>query len=171
HLVVGVDLAVVGPAIGAVVRVVVDERRPPRDPVEPVVERSEPEEEADRRGHHPGDEDDDLPVVDGVPAHDPPERHDEVHPDEEEGGRDPGGAHPTGSHQESAAAGRVPVAGLVMRRCVRGAGHLDSSSPPTYATSASISSLDRLSLKFCGMTPGWYPSVTTAFGSSIDSRT
>ena len=49
HLVVGVDLEVVLPDVGAVVGVVVGPRRPAGDPVQPVVERAEAEQEPDRR--------------------------------------------------------------------------------------------------------------------------
>ena len=48
HLVVGVDLEVVLPGVGAVAGVVLGPGRAPRDPVEPVVERAEAEQEADR---------------------------------------------------------------------------------------------------------------------------
>ena len=48
HLVVGVDLEVVLPAVGAVARVVVHPGRASRDVVQPVVEGADPGQEAER---------------------------------------------------------------------------------------------------------------------------
>ena len=167
HLVVGVDPEVVRPAVGAVARVVLGERRPAGDPVEPVVERADPGEEADRRRHHPADQDDVLPLVDRVPARDPAERDDDVHPDQEEQRCAPERADVAGPHEDAPAArARLPVRSLVLVLFDRGR-HL-ASFPLRYATSASSSSGDRVSPKVGGITPGWYPAATTAFGSTID---
>ena len=108
HLVVGVDLEVVLPRVGAVVGVVVRDRRPARDPVEPVVERPEAEQEADRAHRQAADEDDDVPVVDRIPAGEPADPGDEVEPDQEEQREAPGAPDEARAHQEfRAGAGRA----------------------------------------------------------------
>ena len=101
HLVVGVDLEVVLPVVRAVVGMVVRLRRPARDPVEPVVERADPEQEADRAHHQAADEHDDVPVVDGIPAREPANPGDEIQPGEEEQREAPGAPNEARAHQEA----------------------------------------------------------------------
>src|SRR4029079_9069197 len=168
HLVVGVDLEVVLPAVRPVVRVVVHQRRAPRDPVEPVVEGADAEQEADRRRDHPGDEDDVLPVVDGIPAGERTERDDDVHPDQEEERRDPQRAQVARAHEDAAAArGRVALLELVLAVLVEGGGQF-ASFPLRNATSPESSAGESVFPKGVGITPGWYPETMTASGSTID---
>ena len=67
-LVVGVHAEVVPPASRAVARVILRSRRAARHVVEPVVERADPGEEADRSCRHRADDEDDLGQPDGIPA-------------------------------------------------------------------------------------------------------
>ena len=111
HLVVGVDLEVVLPRVGAVIGVIVRLRRPAGDPVEPVVERADAEQEPDRAEREAADEDDDVPVVDRIPAGEPADAGDEIEADEEEEREAPGAADETGPHEDVAPVRRRSGAG------------------------------------------------------------
>src|SRR6185503_14120889 len=154
------------PAVRAVVRVVVDECRSPGEPVEPVVEHPHAEQEPERRGDHPADEDDVLPVVRRVPAGERPDADDDVHPDQEEQRRDPERPEVARPH-EDAAPPRRRMAVLGLGAVLDGRGHL-ASFPLRNATSASNSSGESVLPKVVGITPDWNPDTTTALGSTID---
>src|SRR5256885_15377690 len=68
HLVVGVDPEVVAPGARPVTRVVFGARRVPEGVIRPVVERADPGEEAERRGHEQRYENDRRTVEDRVPS-------------------------------------------------------------------------------------------------------
>ena len=107
HLVIGVDAEVVLPAVRAVRRVILRARRLAEGVVDPVVERAEPGEEAERRRDEQRDEDDRLPVEQRVPAAPPAQDDDEP---EAEGGEErshPGGADPARARAGSAAPSRA----------------------------------------------------------------
>ena len=101
HLVIGVDPEIVLPGMRAVTGMILGESRPPRDPVEPVVEGADAEQKADRPENERADEDDDVPVVDRVPAGEPANASNEIEAGQEEHGETPGAANEPRPHQRA----------------------------------------------------------------------
>ena len=154
HLVVGVDLEVVAPAVRAVARVVVHARRAARDVVEPVVEGSDSGEEPDRRRRQEGDDGDHRPVPGRVVVPEPAEEDDDPGADRPEERRHPGGPEePRGGQMLHAAPRRRRrVVGFVRMDDL---GHLRPSCPSTrYCTSASSCSSVSDLPKVFGITSG-----------------
>src|SRR5215213_1486709 len=80
-------------------------RGPPADVVEPVVERAETGEEADRRGGERADDGDRLPVPDRVVAAEPAEEDDDAGAEQVEERGHPDRARPAGAEHPAAPAG------------------------------------------------------------------
>ncbi len=93
HLVVGVDAEVVAPGVGAVSGVILGTGGPTGDPVEPVVERSHPEQEAERRDDRPGGQQN-REIPDRVPVSSVPDAADERCGEPERQRRRPEGPEP-----------------------------------------------------------------------------
>ena len=108
HLVVGVRAEIVGPGAPAVRRVVLRLGRRPDRVADPVVERPDPGEEADRRRRQRRDDRDHVPLEQRLPARPPAEDEHEAEADAPEQGRHPGRADPPCAQPDAS----VPV-----RRC------------------------------------------------------
>ena len=106
HLVVGVDAEVVLPARRAVGRVILRSRLAAERVVDPVVERAETCEEAERHRGQERDNDDDLPLPERMPARVRAEADDDARPDRPEQRH-----HPRARIQPGAVSLRRPVGG------------------------------------------------------------
>ena len=165
HLVVGVDLEVVAPAVGAVVGVALGELRAD-DVLRPVVEAADAGDEAERHDQHQAGRDD--LVLEPRPAD--REAHERRDRDRDDRGDDRPDqrAPPAGAREDAAAAARISV-----RRDVRAGRSGDDAHPEPpfarYATRSSICLGLRSEPNSWGMMPGAKPLATNAFGSTIDS--
>ena len=113
HLVVGVRAEVVLPRPAAVRRVVLRDRRRAARVPEPVVERAEAGEEADRRGGQRGDHGDHRPAEERLPARPGAEDQDDPAADPPEQARHPRGPDPARLQE-------VVARGLRRVRCSHG---------------------------------------------------
>ena len=175
HLVIGVDAEVVLPAVRAVGRVVLRRRRPADRVRDPVVERSETGEEAERRHRQRTDDDHDVPVERRLVAAERAEPDDDPHPEQEEEAGHPGRARPARGQQPVAPARRLVR--LVLRRVrLRGCRLAHPFDPVRYCTSASISSSESCSpnggippppLRICCSTAAGARERSSRFGPTI----
>src|SRR5207302_4902714 len=177
-LVVRVDAEVVAPRVRAVSRVVLGLRGRTDRVAHPVVEGTDPGEEADRKCHESADQRDDRAEPDRMPAAPPPQQADDPGADAEEEWRHPRRAQEPRVEQASPTSRRrlraVRDVGLVvLGGDARERRHLDPFLAEVTRNRTSDVSCDFVSFcaKFCGIVFLGKCGPTYAFGETIDSRT